>query len=215
MKKLIVREILTNGQQSPESLMDESAGLEVHRIDTLNWPQLSYRPEVKFLIARSGKYLLLKFFVSEKAVRAVNTKSNQPVYQDSCVEFFIAPDPGGSYLNFEFNAIGVCLSQKGFDRGSRSFLDPDQISLIRTWPSLGRQPFEERYDLPDWSLLVAIPLQILFGPGEIDLHGRSVHANFYKCGDKLSDPHYLSWNPIGTDEPDFHRPEYFGLLEFE
>ena len=39
-------------------------------------------------------------------------------------------------------------------------------------------------------------------------------ANFYKCGDKLSVPHYLSWNPVTTEKPDFHRPEYFGLLEF-
>ena len=30
--------------------------------------------------------------------------------------------------------------------------------------------------------------------------------------DKTAHPHYLSWSPIGTEKPDFHRPEFFGEL---
>ena len=41
------------------------------------------------------------------------------------------------------------------------------------------------------------------------------YCNFYKCGDKQVEPHYLSWNPVLTDNPDFHRPEYFGKVIFE
>jgi hypothetical protein len=40
-------------------------------------------------------------------------------------------------------------------------------------------------------------------------------ANFYKCGDELPTPHFLSWNPIEWKEPSFHRPEQFGKLIFE
>ena len=40
----------------------------------------------------------------------------------------------------------------------------------------------------------------------------SIRANFYKCGDKTAHPHYLSWSPIDTPKPDFHRPEFFGEL---
>ena len=40
----------------------------------------------------------------------------------------------------------------------------------------------------------------------------SLRANFYKCGDKTAHPHYLSWSPIHTEKPDFHRPEFFGEL---
>jgi hypothetical protein len=25
----------------------------------------------------------------------------------------------------------------------------------------------------------------------------------------------LSWNPVKTPNPDFHRPEYFGILNFQ
>jgi hypothetical protein len=37
------------------------------------------------------------------------TRSNQQVYEDSCVEFFVAPSNDGIYFNFEFNAIGTIL----------------------------------------------------------------------------------------------------------
>jgi hypothetical protein len=38
---------------------------------------------------------------------------------------------------------------------------------------------------------------------------RDIRLNVYKCGDKLSTPHYLSLAPIKTTDPDFHRPEFF------
>lgn len=38
-------------------------------------------------------------------------------------------------------------------------------------------------------------------------------ANFYKCGDGLTVPHYLSWSPIVTEKPDFHRPEFFNQIK--
>ncbi|WP_350005689.1 carbohydrate-binding family 9-like protein, partial [Phocaeicola dorei] len=47
------------------------------------------------------------------------------------------------------------------------------------------------------------------------LDGMVVRANFYKCGDELQKPHFLSWSPIKIEKPDFHRPDFFGLLEFE
>ena len=30
----------------------------------------------------------------------------------------------------------------------------------------------------------------------------------------MSLPHYLSWMPIDTPKPDFHRPEFFGKINF-
>ncbi|MDE6269894.1 MAG: hypothetical protein K2M12_03440, partial [Muribaculaceae bacterium] len=45
--------------------------------------------------------------------------------------------------------------------------------------------------------------------------GKQLRANFYKCGDLLSTPHFLSWNRVDTPHPDFHRPEYFGAIKFD
>ena len=39
-------------------------------------------------------------------------------------------------------------------------------------------------------------------------------GNFYKCGCRAV-RHYLSWNPIQTQYPDFHTPQFFGEVIFE
>jgi hypothetical protein len=45
--------------------------------------------------------------------------------------------------------------------------------------------------------------------------GKKMRGNFYKCGDELSVPHFVSWTKINTPNPSFHVPECFGGLEFE
>ena len=45
--------------------------------------------------------------------------------------------------------------------------------------------------------------------------GKIIRANFYKCGDLTPQEHYLSWNPMTSETPAFHRPCDFGLLTFE
>jgi len=184
-------------------------------IDTVNWSEFCYKPEVKFSIAYCDTELLIKFSVTENGVRAVNGEANSPVYQDSCVEFFTRPVSDGPYNNFEFNAIGACLSQVGMDRNSRKSVNAEKISTIRRLASLGSETFEEKPGEHSWTLVVAIPFSLIFGDANPNLSGKIIRANFYKCGDKLSQPHYLSWNPIGTENPDFHQPEFFGVLEFE
>jgi hypothetical protein len=39
-------------------------------------------------------------------------------------------------------------------------------------------------------------------------------ANFYKCAEHNSHPHWLMWAPIDFPKPNFHLPEFFGTLEF-
>ena len=45
--------------------------------------------------------------------------------------------------------------------------------------------------------------------------GLKVKGNVYKCGDMLPHPHFLSFFPIDLPKPDFHRPDFFGSVEFE
>ena len=67
----------------------------------------------------------------------------------------------------------------------------------------------------DWVLEFAIPLKLLekyVGPlGNVS--GQEWRANFYKCGDQTSHPHWASWSPVSA--LNFHLPECFGTIKFQ
>lgn len=183
-------------------------------VDQLNWREFSYKPDVRFSIAYTTKEILLKYYVTEEWFKAEMTESNQAVYEDSCVEFFVSPAGDGIFYNFEFNCIGTCLMGTGTSRENRGRVDPGIISRIRRLSSLGEKPFAERKGLFSWDITLAFPLDIFYLHKITDLKGKEFRVNFYKCGDKLSVPHFLTWNPVRTEKPDYHRPEYFGQLKF-
>lgn len=185
----------------------------MHTIGELNWESFGYRPEVNFAVARTREEILLKYRVREQWIKAEMTLPNQEVYQDSCVEFFVAPSVDGIYYNFEFNAIGTCLMGAGTGRHDRKRSDPSVVAEIRHLASAGNLPFGEKEGDFEWSLTVAIPFSSFIHHKFDGRNGTMLRANFYKCGDGLTVPHYLTWNPVDTEKPDFHRPEFFGILE--
>jgi hypothetical protein len=187
---------------------------EYHFIDNVNWPlEFSYCPDSKFLIARSESALYIKFQIKETNIRALYINDGEPVWEDSCVEFFCKKPQSDTYMNFEFNCIGSCAAttRKGRDEDVVPFSE-GQMKQIERFSSLYRQPFSEKEGTGYWELTVRIPFEIL----EINPNGLPdiLLGNFYKCADGTSTPHYVSWNPISTKSPDFHCPEFFGLLSF-
>jgi len=186
-----------------------------NNIDIVNWEKFGYCPHVVFTIAYSTKEILLKFKVKEEFLIASKIESNQNVWEDSCVEFFFYRKNIGAYYNFEFNAIGTCLAEVGIRRENRAFLEKEVIETIRRYPSLGKSPIMEEQTGPiEWELTVAIPFEIFGYGGYNFFEERRFKANFYKCGNNLSVPHYLTWSPVKTEKPDFHTPEFFGDLIF-
>ncbi|NOY38608.1 MAG: hypothetical protein GXO83_13660 [Chlorobi bacterium] len=187
---------------------------EKYPVDKENWEKYSLKPEVSFSLAWRKNLLFLKFYVTESVVRGIYTRDNAPVYRDSCVEFFFAPVKNGPYYNIETNCIGTCLSEKGTSRNNRVLLPPYILKQIHRYPSLGRNPFDEKPGPFSWHLLLVIPLDVITGDDFKHRTGKTIYANFYKCGDDLSQPHYLSWKPVKTPHPDFHQPDYFAPLKF-
>jgi hypothetical protein len=183
-------------------------------IGELNWKDFDYKPDVKFSIAYTDNEILLKYYVTEHWFKAEKTESNQMVYEDSCVEFFISPSTDGIYYNLEFNGIGTCLMGSGTGRRNRLSAGPEVISRIRRKTSAGTKSIAEKEGEFSWTITLAIPLNVFIHHKLTELKGRTLRANFYKCGDKLSVPNYVTWNPVTTERPDYHRPEYFGLLKF-
>lgn len=184
------------------------------QIDQVNWPDaFPAKPQTEFYIARSDKALYIHFIAQEKQIKAIYSQDQDPVWQDSCVEFFCKIPGNENYFNFEFNCIGTCLSTERRKRNEHVMpISPKQMALIQRYPSLGTKTFAEKQGNFTWSLTVVIPFEIL--KLEIDNLPDTITANFYKCGDGTSVPHYVSWNPIKIEKPDFHRPDFFGKLKF-
>lgn len=198
-------------------MLDDSSVINImerktplHYIDQVNWKAYPYMPVASFRIARSNKNLFVYFFSKANSIRAIYEADRSPVYQDSCVEFFVKCPTDQHYINFEFNCIGTCDASFRLSREKKQDLTSEQLATIHRYPSLPRATFQEKNGFHDWSLLVIIPFALL-GLDRDCLPNRLL-GNFYKCGDATAMPHYLSWSPINTEQPDFHRPEFFGEL---
>lgn len=182
-------------------------------INEVNWPDYSYKPEVTLFTAYTNREILLKYRVFEQYILALNTCINSPVYKDSCVEFFISSG-NGFYYNFEFNCIGITYVGYGEQRKNRVLIDEELVSAIRTFSTLGDKKIDIRKMDQPWELTIAIPFSLFSEKEFLSPQKFPFKANFYKCGDDLPVPHYLSWNSIEVKSPDFHRPEFFADINF-
>lgn len=182
-------------------------------IACVNWPeQFPYRPLASFSCAYSSRYLWIDFLVRCNYLKAEHYTNQSAVSSDSCVEFFIDPHGDGEYWNFEFTCIGTINASRRRERKNPFRLDDATLATVVRYPSCGTRPFLEIQGLFTWSLMVGIPL-VLLGI-DPDNPPKDTKVNFYKCASATSAPHYLSWAPIATEKPDFHRPEFFGNLTF-
>ena len=214
MKELLVKKVNTKADASWDEVQKalETAPWDI--IDIVNWSEYPYRPKVEFRLVYGDSALLLQFRVKEQAVRAVAAADNGEVWKDSCVEMFIRPAGDDLYYNFEFNCIGYCLLAVGPTREERELAKPEVLSQIRRKTSVEKRPFTERKEETDWELTAVIPFACFSKHPDFSPDGKTARANFYKCGDDLTVPHFLSWNPIKAVQPDFHRPECFGVVKF-
>lgn len=194
----------------------DKANIPFQTIGCVNWEkQYPYKPAASFRIAHTDEAIVINYRVTEKSVRAKYDTDCGDVWTDSCVEFFSIPAGDGIYYNVECNCIGTILLAAGASREGREKAPQSALSLIKRWASLGNKAFEERKGECSWEVVLYIPFKAFFKHHITSLDGKEIKANFYKCGDELETPHFLSWNPITIENPDFHRPDYFGTLKFE
>jgi len=215
MKKLYIPYItlLDNAEiQSASDILEESGTRET--IEILNWPkQYSYRPITYFNIGRSSDAVFIKYSVHGSMLRAIYTNDHDPVHEDSCVEFFCMPQDAKKYTNFEFNCIGTCSASSRSGRSEDVVpFSKDEMKTIERYPSIGHRAFNEMEGMFEWELTVKIPMKLMnIDPENLP---EKIKGNFYKCADGTDSMHFVSWSPINTENPDFHRPEFFGDLYF-
>lgn len=180
-----------------------------------------HRPWTQCRLLYDEQNLYGIFRVEEQGVRCVHTGFQSEVWKDSCVEFFVQPKGVGGYFNFEFNGGGALLASHVTnpvrrDGRLKEFqpLASSDDRQIRRFSTLPRMVEPEIPTPMVWHLEFSIPFAVLekyTGPiGAVA--GQIWQANFYKCGNETSHPHWLSWSPLR--ERNFHDPTSFGQIEF-
>ena len=164
------------------------------------------------------EHLYVQFQCDDVHSYSEATELNGPVYRDSCVEMFAAPDPDShaGYFNFEANCCGTFHLGFGHGRGDRKLIPPEPASRITVASSVPTSTKDESPDDDRWWLAVRLSFEALSELTGLDVHpkcGDVWRANFYRCGGKTDDQ-YACWNRIAAPAPDFHRPECFGRLRF-
>ncbi len=181
-----------------------------------------HRPRTRVLLYAGEEFLHLHFRVEDQYVRAAHRNYQDPVCEDSCVEFFVQPKPDRGHFNFEMNA-GGCLLLYYITDATRT---PDGFKKFVKVPWEWAKDVRIRSSLPlvvepemsepvTWTLSCDIPVSLLehyVGPLR-PLAGQAWRANFFKCGDKTSHPHWAMWSPV-REGWSFHQPVYFGELRF-
>lgn len=157
------------------------------------------------LIYVEGKGFALHMHCDETEPKAIYSNYNDPVYKDSCLEFFVSFNANSPlYMNFEMNSNGAFLSAVRTDRKNKTPID-----RLCELPEV-----KSSRDANGWSVDVFFGLETigkLFGECTFE-KGSTFKGNFYKCGDETLHPHFGMWSPIDLPSADFHRPEFFGTF---
>lgn len=178
-----------------------------------------HRPVTQFKVAYGKHAINIIFQVVDCYVKAVADRYQGPVYQDSCVEFFFSPGPlvTHGYFNLEVNCCGMALFEY-HPAGSEEFIKipEDTFEKISIVSSLNGPIEQEITKSLTWSVAYRLPYEILNAYTDVTRPspGTEWRGNFYKCADKTSHPHWLTWAPVHFPIPRFHLPEYFGHLKF-
>ncbi len=182
--------------------------------------QPEHLPDTRAKLLYDDNHLYVFFRVTDQYVRAVAKTFHDPVYQDSCVEFFFTPgkDLGEGYFNLEANCGARFLLHHQIARGeNQREVAVEDCRKIEIKASLPQTVDPEMTEPMVWTLHYALPIELLkkYAPVEAPAPGVSWRANFYKCADHSSHPHWLTWNCVDKPDPDFHVPHCFGTIVFE
>ena len=189
------------------------------------WDDSGHRPRVRARVLWDDAWLAVRFDVIDRYVRAVAQDFNDSVCLDSCVEFFVAPnsDPAqDAYFNFEVNCGGTMLlyrcpstAEREAGGAGTNVTDSDGAT-IQMAHSLPKIVEPELTEPTNWAVEYHVPWSLFESYFGVDppKPGTTWRANFYKCADKTSHPHWGSWSAVATPTPNFHQPASFQPLYF-
>lgn len=226
-KEVVMQYVIKKGELSVSPVADWSAPAwrkaETLEVADYPWPDSGHRPVVHARLMYDQDTLAVMFHVEDRYVRAVARQFQDGVCRDSCVEFFVSPLPDSlEYFNFEVNCGGTmllhhCPSPKDRAAGKSwipvSDEDGAAIKMAHTMP---KNVDPEITEPTIWTIEYHVPFSLFekYAGNISHEKGDQWRANFYKCGDQTSHPHWGSWAPVNTEKPNFHVPECFQPIIF-
>jgi hypothetical protein len=209
----------------PDADWDRPVWQGAHTLEVTHfpWKDSGHRPRTQARLCYDDEALAVLFRVEDRYVRAVARAFQDSVCTDSCVEFFVAPLPRRpAYFNFEVNCGGTMLLYRcpgtskpgpGLQHTPVSDADGATIRMAHSLPGIVKPEIGEP---TTWTVEYHVPFALFarYFKAKRPVSGTVWRANFYKCGDHTSHPHWGSWAPVDTPRPNFHVPASFQPLVF-
>jgi len=188
------------------------------------WAQRStdHQPLTQAKVAYDADGLTVVFrVVDDRDTLCRHTDHQTSVCRDSCVEFFVQPDPQRGYFNFELNMGGAMLvwyiNDFPADRVELAWPWIERCGITTTHP--GARTLSDQ--VIAWGAAYHVPFDLLeayMGP-LAQCHPEAGvkpawRANFFKCADASPSNHWGAWSPVTRERLSFHAPECFGTLNF-
>lgn len=170
-------------------------------INQYRWAE-GYEPVTNArVIFVEGVGLALRIECLEENPKTTYYNFYDPVYKDSCVEMFVSFD-GEHYINLEMNSYGASRTGFGGMRPNRGRIDKYiEPPKVKAGKIEGGWYVEAIFTIEDMKKLY---------PNFEFKKGATFTGNFFKCGDETDIPHYGMWSVVESEEPNFHRPDFFG-----
>ena len=178
--------------------------IEKAPIDCYPWGG-DYRPRAYGQCAfLPGRGLAVRLTAWERDPKAVYAANGDPIYKDSCLEFFASfVAHSQKYMNFEMNANGAYLASVRTNKADKRMV----ADLTGALPVVRAERGDGFWSVE--TLFTEDFIRDCFDGCRLTCGG-AFRGNFYKCGDETASPHFGCWSPIENPEPSFHLPAYFG-----
>jgi hypothetical protein len=176
-------------------------------IDVFPWP--AYKADIiaHAQLCYDDEAFYVRMWAQEADIRAEYQKTDlmPNTFEDSCLELFIMPvENDARYMNFEINPNCAMAGEIGTTKTDRvklvSMADSFEATSVRI-----DNGWEVRYKIP-FSYIKA------FYPDFTQTSGTQMRGNFYKCGNLTKHEHFIVWNQVESEQPNFHVPNNFGAL---
>jgi hypothetical protein len=154
-------------------------------------------PGVAVKFAYNEECLFVIFRVEDQFVCARKKSYQERVCEDSCVEFFftLGEDISEGYFNLEMNCGGTVLFHHQYGRQVMDVAvkqaDFEQVEIAHSLPKIIDNEITEK---TTWVVEYCLPFSLLanYTPLQKPNSGGVWLANFYKCADESTHPHWLT-----------------------